>query len=67
MVCSKLIETARINSARNVHEKAVETFSQFEETCYELICPVESKLNFVEYMNYVAKKYWFPQKLFAQK
>ena len=33
---SELIDNGNINAAKNVHEKAAETFSDFEETSYEL-------------------------------
>ena len=38
---SELIDSGNINAAKNVHEKAVETFSEFEETSYELISQVD--------------------------
>ena len=34
---SELIDSGNINAAKIVHEKAAETFSEFEETSYELI------------------------------
>ena len=33
---SELIDSGNINAAKNVHEKAAEKFSEFEETSYEL-------------------------------
>ena len=38
---SELIDSGNINAAKNVHEKAAETFSEFEETSYELISQLD--------------------------
>ena len=38
---SKLIDSGNIIAAKNVHEKAAETFSEFEETRYELISQLD--------------------------
>ena len=38
---SELIDSGNINAAKNVHEKAAETFSEFEETIYELISQLD--------------------------
>ena len=38
---SELIDSGNINAAKYVHEKAAETFSEFEETSYELISQLD--------------------------
>ena len=38
---SELIDSGNINAAKNFHEKAAETFSEFEETSYELISQLD--------------------------
>ena len=38
---SELIDSGNINAAKNVHEKAAETFSEFEETSYKLISQLD--------------------------
>ena len=48
---SQFIESGNINAAKNVHEKAAETFSEFEETNYELI----SQLNENQPEGYIDK------------
>ena len=48
---SELIDSGNINAAKNVHEKAAETFSEFEETSYELI----SQLDEDQHEEYIGK------------
>ncbi|XP_075255223.1 uncharacterized protein LOC142347943 [Convolutriloba macropyga] len=48
---SELIDSGNINAAKNVHEKAAETFSEFEETSYELI----SQLDEEQHEEYIGK------------
>ena len=48
---SELIDSGNINAAKNVHEKAAETFSEFEETSYELI----SQLDENQHEEYIGK------------
>ena len=48
---SELIDNGNINAAKNVHEKAAETFSEFEETSYELI----SQLDEDQHEEYIGK------------
>ena len=48
---SELIDSENINAAKNVHEKAAETFSEFEETSYELI----SQLDEDQHEEYIGK------------
>ena len=48
---SELIDSGNINAAKNVHEKAAETFSEFEETIYELI----SQLDEDQHEDYIGK------------
>ena len=48
---SALIDNGKINAAKNVHKKAVETFSEFEETSYELI----SQLDEDQHEEYIGK------------
>ena len=38
---SELIDSGNIKAAKNVHEQAAETFSEFEETSYELISQLD--------------------------
>ena len=38
---SELVDSGNINAAKNVHEKAAEAFSEFEETSYELISQLD--------------------------
>ena len=38
---SELIDSGNINAAKNVHEKAAETFSEFEETSYKLVSQLD--------------------------
>ena len=37
----ELIDSGYINAAKNVHEKAAELFSEFEETSYELFSQLD--------------------------
>ena len=37
----EMIDSGNINAAKNVHEKAAESFSEFEETSYELISQLD--------------------------
>ena len=48
---SELIDSGNINAAKNIHEKAAETFSEFEETSYELI----SQLDEDQHEEYIGK------------
>ena len=48
---SELIDSGNINAAKNAHEKAVETFSEYEETSYELI----SQLDEYQHEEYIDK------------
>ena len=48
---SELIDSGNINAAKNVHEKAAETFSEFEEISYELI----SQLDEHQHEEYIGK------------
>ena len=48
---SELTDSGNINAAKNVHEKAAETFSEFEETSYELI----SQLDEDQHEDYIGK------------
>ena len=50
-IMSELIDSGNINAAKNVHEKAAETFSEFEETSYEMI----SQLDEDEHEEYIGK------------
>ena len=48
---SELIDSGNINAAKNVHEKAAETFSEFKGTRYELI----SQLDEDQHKEYIGK------------
>ena len=48
---SELIDSGNVNAAKNVHEKAAETISEFKETSYELI----SQLDEDQHEEYIGK------------
>ena len=50
---SELIDSGNINAAKNVHEKTAETFSEFEETSYQLI----SQLDEDQHKEYIGKNH----------